>query len=174
MIAAEPIILILSLYLVSIFLLSLLKPNYVNQRKIYLFRCLFPSWKFYEDLSYIPILYYRSSLDGITFGDWQPAVEKISRNWRNLCVNSEGNLVHAYNSLLLQVESDKEDFTGKEQNEFVDSVSYQLARNLVEYKARAAGLNGQYVQFRITSTMQGDPADYEDTLISLVHLVPNE
>lgn len=162
-------VLIFLIYISLIVCVAFLKPTYVSSRKISLFRCLFPSWRFYEDICYLPVLYYRVSLDAKEFTSWSPVIEKINRDWGNIFINPRANLIHAYNSMLQQLENDKEEVLDLEKDAFVSSVSYQLAKNLVQSKIEEQKDKTKYYQFKISSTMQGNLDDYEDTIISIVH-----
>jgi hypothetical protein len=157
----------LFLYLLVLVLLSSLKPVYISFRRVYLFRCLFPSWRFYEDLSYIPVLYYRESNNGLDFDSWKPACRKIERKWSRIFINPEGNLAHACNSLLQQLESDKEEVTDEDKNLFINSVSYRLCRNLVESLIIPEGK--KFYQFKLTLEKQGSTDDTQDILFSITH-----
>lgn len=163
------IVIVFAIYLISLYFLSSLKPVYISFRKVYLFRCLFPSWKFYEDLSYIPVLYYRTSADGGNFGQWNLAVEKLERRWSRLFVNPEGNLCHAYNSLLHQLETDKEDIAEENKDDLLRSVSYQLTQNLVISKMKHEKVVKPFYQFKLSLEFQGNPEDCEDILYSITH-----
>ncbi len=148
--------------------LSLLKPRYFSIRKLYLFRCLFPSWKFYEDICYQPLLYYRLADDGKNFQQWQLCIEKLDRSWNKLFLNSNANLVHAYGSLVQQLENDKEEIEEGREKDLVSSVSYKLVKNLVEDRIKD---QAKFFQFKLTLTMQGLPQDNADILVSIVHEV---
>lgn len=163
------LVVVFLVYFLVLSFLSSLNPVYISFRKVYLFRCLFPSWKFYEDVCYMPILYCRTSRDGSNFSSWEPVIKKIERNWRCLFLNSEGNLSHAYSSLLQQLESDKEEIEEKNKDELVQSVSYQLVKNLVRSKLDLKNNEKLSYQFKLTLELQGNPADCQDILFSLVH-----
>jgi hypothetical protein len=171
MIPEYSLIIAFAIYFFVVSYLAFLNPIYISIRKVYLFRCLFPSWKFYEDICYLPVLYFRQSTDKENFGNWEEVIPKIDRKWKNIFVNAEGNLIHAYNTLLLQLENDKEEVIEGEDENFVNSVSYRLVRNLVELKLKSSYSNSKYFQFKVTSQMQGDRDDFEDTLVSIIHEV---
>lgn len=161
----------LLVYFLVISFLSSLNPVYISVRKIYLFRCLFPSWKFYEDICYVPVLYYRLSEDGESFKDWCPLFDKLERSWKNFFINPEANLRHAYNTLLQQLESDKEEISEERKSELASSVSYLLTKNLVNYRLRDIKSSMKYFQFKLSLEMQGSSLDREDIIFSLVHEV---
>lgn len=117
----------------------------------------------------MPILYCRTSADGDIFGSWEPVIKKLERNWRGLFLNPEGNLSHAYSSLLQQLESDKEDIAEENKDDLVNSVSYQLTKNLVRTKLDLKPNEKISYQFKLTLELQGNPSDCQDILFSLVH-----
>lgn len=170
---SEILIISLAIYFILISRLATLKPVYITARKLYLFRCLFPSWKFYEDIGHVPVLYYRlgSTLEMNESGPWTLAINKLDRSWRNLFLNPEGNLVHAYNSLLQQLENDKEDIAELNKDDLINTASYNLTKNLVITKIKSSDSNDMFFQFKLTSMMQGSVCDLQDILISAVHRV---
>ena len=117
----------------------------------------------------MPALYYRESKDGLIFSEWKSGHEKLRRSFSSVLINPKGNLEHAYNSLLQQLESDKEDTDEEKSNDLEFSTSYQLTKNLIEFKIKSSNSDSNYFQFKLTSTLQGAPEDKEDILISLVH-----
>lgn len=149
----------------------MLKTKYVPGRAISLFRALFPSWRFFEDLCYLPVLYFRTSEDGKNFSSWQTALGKIERKWSRLFLNPQGNLLHAYHGLLQQLENDKEEFEEENKNLFIQSVSYQLTKNLVVSKILDSKPQDRkkYFQFKLSAVMQASPKDAEDILVSITH-----
>ena len=86
-------------------------------------------------------------------------------------MNSEGNLCHAYNSLLHQLEADKEDVREENKDELVQSVSYLLTKNLVVSKIKERADHKQYFQFKLALEFQGNASDCQDILFSIVHEV---
>ena len=96
-------------------------------------------------------------------------MEKLDRSWKNIFINSKGNLTHAYNSLLQQLENDKEEVTEIDKDNLVNSASYQLTKNLVLSKITPTKDKELFFQFKLTSTMQGSPNNSQDILISIIH-----
>ncbi len=159
------IIVLLVIYFLAVVALSTIKSSYVPGRAIYLFRALFPSWRFFEDLVDVPVLYFRVSSDGTDFGPWVPSFEKIERNWQSILLNPQGNLLFAYHGLLHQLENDIEEVDESKAEEFVDSVSYKLVKNLVLTQVPT----NSHFQFKVSSVRQGKPEHAVDVLFSLVH-----
>lgn len=167
----EPYIFILGLIVYFIVLCFIVTrvPRYVNARKMYLFRSLFPSWKFFEDIVYLPVLYMRTgNSSDLQDEQWVEVLPRIERNWKYLFMNPEGNLLHAYNSLIQQLEYDKEDTSLDNPDSLASSVSYLLVKNMVRKHIEGAS-HITHFQFKLRAIKQGSSVDAEDTLISLVH-----
>ena len=163
---------ILLLFFASIVLLSMAKSIYLPGRTVFLFRALFPSWRFFEDLDQLPRLEYRYAIGDSELGEWQEALAKPKRGISTLLLNAQGNLYLACQSMLQQLESDIGDLAEGGQEEFVHSVSYRLARSLVIYRLSAAATTAtspRRFQFRVSRSMQGDSlAEPEVFLVSRI------
>lgn len=154
----------LSVYFLILIYVTALKPKYISAQKLYFFKCLFPSWRFYEDVCYLPELFYRTSVDGVEYTEWMPGINKLERNWINIFINPQANLNHALNTLFLQLENDKEEFEIADKDKLTKTVSYELVRNYIEYILKDQKV--RYYQFKLRSYMQGNENDYQDTVIS--------
>jgi hypothetical protein len=97
-----------------------------------LLRCLFPSWRFYEDIAPGPELGYRISLDGKEYGPWQTALIPPPRSFGALVVNARGNLNLCYRSLVERFCDDIDEAQGAAPGELEQMVSYRLVQRLVE------------------------------------------
>ena len=84
----DTLLIAFSLYFFLVLALSFLKPRYVPGRAIYLFRALFPSWRFYEEVCEVPMLYIRSGTE-TELGDWHPAWKPLERSLRKIFLNPE-------------------------------------------------------------------------------------
>lgn len=164
---------IIACFVLYFFLLScvvILRPVFISTKKLCFFKTLFPSWKFYDDISHLPVLYYRAgSRNEILEMPWIQAIEKLDRNLNQIFLNPTGNLYHAYNSLLEQLENDKEEVHEINGQDLAHSVSYQLTKNLVidRIKLQLAD-TVECFQFKLTLEMQGAKDDVVDTLLSPV------
>ncbi len=159
------LIIALAVYFALITLLSSLKPRYIPGRAIYLFRAFFPSWRFYEDICEMPMLYYRTLEPA---GDWKLAWQKPLRSWSTIFVNPQVNYLFACQGLLNQVENDVNELGEGAHEEFSNSVSYRLLENLVRYSMRAEGDGAATrYQFKLMAAIQGEDA-FQDVLISPV------
>lgn len=104
-----------------------MKPNLLVEL-LQLFRALFPSWKFFDDVTQAPTLSYLLYLDDVPVGDWVQALRNPGkRRLINLFYNAHENFLFAGHSLLgrlrdeLQLHADS-------------SVSLDLIQNLVRYE----------------------------------------
>ena len=144
-------ILFLALFFLLITALACLKGPQISDRRVQLFRVLFPSWRFFDVMGETPTLYYRVASSSEDLGEWQAALEKPelrSPYWPfNLFLNSENNFVLAGYSLVEQLVSDMEEMygeiqgetqgvTGRDSEELERSVSFQLVDNLVRFQIR--------------------------------------
>lgn len=105
---------------------------------------LFPSWKFFVEMSQSPLLHYRHAGDEGVFSDWIDAFPPPRRRLQHLFLNGEGNLLLAEHSLVekfIREISETEDETKLHQ-----STSYQLVESLIRSKLPA---KARKFQFRI-------------------------
>lgn len=161
----------LLLFLTAIIALSMIKTAAVPGRTLSLFRALFPSWRFFEDTTEVPVLFYRVAASNEKFGQWRPGLKKPNRHWYSIFLNPEGNLFLAYVGLLEQLLHDAAEIPPEQAERLADSVSYQLTKNLVLQQIlethRSENLR---FQFKICSLLQGASEDkLEDALISATH-----
>jgi hypothetical protein len=176
MLMSQQTVLMLGIYFAVIALLATLKPRYIPGRAIYLFRALFPSWRFYEDICEVPMLHFRwqNGTDTEEFAtDWVPAWGAPERSWSALMLNPSGSFVFACQGLLNQVESDIDEIGTGEHQEFANSVSYRLLQKLVlhQMRKRPESRAARRYQFKLTAATQGEEQTGEDVLISAVHLI---
>jgi hypothetical protein len=169
-------ILPLLLFLGSIVALALTRVRYVPGRAFALFRALFPSWRFFEDLSHVPRLSCRTGE-----GPWFECLRPHARGVGAVVLNSRGNLRHACNSLVEETVSDLaelwekgEEVSQARMDQFSHCVSYRLTEELSRYQLKNVhGFSpGTAFQFKISvqSDETSDPL-LEDVLVSLVHEV---
>jgi hypothetical protein len=165
------------LFLGVVLVLALTRARPLPGRAFALFRALFPSWRFFEDLASLPQLKFRTSFPE---GPWVECIPPHHRNAGAVFLNASGNLRHACNSLVEQTVSDIAELTdltpvqeveNAHQN-FSDSVSYRLTCELVRYQLlNAHGVaSGTPFQFKITSA-EAASSEQQNVLVSLVHEV---
>jgi hypothetical protein len=165
---------VLLLFLASVIALSLARRRHLSSRTLSLFRALFPSWRFFEDLGHAPQVAYRLSGDGESFGPWVSCLGKCERRWYSVVLNSEGNLLHACNSLVEQLDQDIEALDEADADELGRSVSYLLTERLVRERILKdrPDARGARFQFRLNAILQGSPDQaFEDLMVSRVHEV---
>ncbi|MCB0344921.1 MAG: hypothetical protein KDD66_07380 [Bdellovibrionales bacterium] len=168
------LVLIFALYFAAIVFLSTLRIKYVSSRKVYLFRSLFPSWRFFEDLSELPVLYHRVRKGTKDFGDWMPSLKPLERKFSSVLLNPGGNRLLAYYGLLQQVENDMQSVEDGAEHKFSNSVSYLLLERLVREQillscSHAEEKNAAF-QFKLRSVLQGESVESgQDILVSLEH-----
>ncbi|MEZ4753842.1 MAG: hypothetical protein R3A13_05965 [Bdellovibrionota bacterium] len=162
---------IIILFLLIAAILAFLKPRYLSSRGLFLFRAIFPSWRFFEEITDIPQLYYRLKT-GETFGEWKNCLFRPKRNLSTLFINPEGNLLFAYGGLLQHFIQDLESVEEDQVEDFMQSVSYKLILELARKRIleqESSSLINEF-QFKVSCLMQGAEKDsLEDVLISATH-----
>jgi hypothetical protein len=116
-------------------LLVLLPRRLVHGESWTLLRCLFPAWRFFEDIAPAPRLRYRVGRDGTTFGAWIDALPVPPRGAAALFHDPEGNLFLACQSLVERLVADLEDCDEAQARALV---SYRLVQRLVRARILAA------------------------------------
>jgi hypothetical protein len=101
-----------------------------------LLRCLFPAWRFFEQVELGPELRFRFTLAGEQWSEWQPAVVMRERGLGALLLNAEGNLTLAQQSLVEQLAAELD---GCSVDAVAALVPYRLVQRLVSERARAQG-----------------------------------
>ena len=179
-----PALIVVSLF--AIFLVGSFRSG--TNGSFYLFRALFPSWRFFEDVTDVPVLFYRiesKSTEGKPndgdsipeFGPWTPGLRQLNRNFGSLLFNPQGNLVHAINSLLQHLEIDVGETSPERIDSFEETVSFCLVKDFVDYLLQGGkyldsaerAVPGTKYQFKIGRVRQGAPVEqFEQFLISKV------
>lgn len=149
-----------------IILLSYSKPRLLQRRFFSLFRVLFPSWRFFEDVGPVSRLYYRYQLSNGKLSDWMETPKFPQKKWHNLFFNPEGNLFLASHSLIDQAISDVNERSPNDKSDFSETVSYRLLRNLVEVDMIQSGLDPNQVPFQFKIEVWQSKSDRYEALIS--------
>jgi hypothetical protein len=155
---------VLFFYFIALTVLSFRKRTNLPGKSIFLLRAFFPSWRFFEDLGDVPVLWYRVARVGTELGNWQNCTKRLTRRWHGLLLNPQGNLLLASGSLLQQLLSDVEQVDEKHPERVEKFVSYQLTRNLVRHQI--SEMAGLHYQFKLSA---GSGTSCEDVLISPVY-----
>ena len=128
-----------------------------------LLRALFPSWRFFENISPAPLLSYRVARAHEEFGAWQTALPPVPRTPLSLVLNPRGNLHLASRSL---VERFLDDLESMAPEEAAESVSYQLVQRLVQSElGTSAPAEDRRYQFKLTLPDESEG----DVFVSAVH-----
>jgi|GEM_PF-2332717 len=136
---------------------------------IFLFRLFFPSWKFFDESSYLYYLKYRFACENedISQIEWQLCPPKLNRNFMQIVLNPDGNIALACESTLQHFYSDLyESQSSNNSIVLVELTSYKNLQNLVEFYADKFDKDFCYYQFKI-AIMNG--IEEEDIMVSKVH-----
>lgn len=144
-----------------------------------LFRVLFPSWRFFEDLDWVPQVRYRLLSDpteGAPRSEWLIGIPLERRGLGSLFLNARGNLRMAAQSLVELFSSDLTEIPEGEGlgHAILDSVSYRLMVRLVRFRIRESRLSGfTHFQFKLVSILPGLTEDEstEELFLSAIHEV---
>jgi hypothetical protein len=123
---------------------------------IHLFRVLFPTWRFFEDVGVVPQLWHRYIGDQSP-EEWQLTLPPLKRNYFMLFFNPWGNVTLAYGSLLESLLTDINDLPSADSESVATLTSYKLVRRLVEFKITEGNNNvaGLKYQFRVDTRQPG-------------------
>ena len=155
---------LLLVYFGMLIAFSMLKARPISGRATHLLRAFFPSWKFFEDSGDIAVLFFRIGARGQECGTWEAALPAPERSLKSLLWNPEGCFLLAAGSLLQQLASDLQEIPDGKENEFADSVSYELVRNLVRHAItqKYGDLRNHRYQFKVCAVSPG-LSSYETT-----------
>ncbi|MFZ5890033.1 MAG: hypothetical protein ACOY0T_03115 [Myxococcota bacterium] len=126
----------------------------LHSESLLLFRCLWPSWRFFDAVFLGPELCVRVASASGELSEWQPVLHTPQRRVSALVLNARGNLELAYWSLCERLLAELE-----EQPEGADAtalVSYELVQRLIRSEIRERTLAGGTYQFRLR-----DPLTHE-------------
>lgn len=128
-------------------------------------RALFPSWKFFDQFEWFPVLYYRVAFNENDFSDWNTCLKKPQRTLVSIFFNPNGNLYHASNSAVerLALEASQPNAASIE-----NSVSYRIISNLVRSKIRLESGFRQSFSFQFKIRAQSKDT-IDDIFISQIH-----
>ena len=107
---------------------------------IFLLRGFFPSWRFFDEVGAELRLEVRSGDSAQKLGEWRSVLSPIPRSTKNIFVNPKGNDLHACHNLLIQLNSDIQEFG----TNVTQRPSYAVTRNLARERA-----DSQAYQFRL-------------------------
>jgi hypothetical protein len=101
-----------------------------------LLRCLFPAWRFFEEIAAVPQLSHRSLGPSGVAGPWVQTLQPPRRHAGMWGLHAAGNLFLAYQSLVEQLASEL--LEDKQPKDPTQSVSYQLVQALIVRELRGA------------------------------------
>jgi hypothetical protein len=144
-----------------------------------LFRVFFPSWKFFDDLSQVPVLYFRVSETEIEptgpSPNWTEALLREPRSWFAIFLNPKPGALLAYQSMLYHLEQEIDEFP--QGLDFTNTTVFRLVHNLVQSKIEETIKPKSKIsyQFKVES-ISGDPQveSRELVLLSPVFELPVE
>src|ERR1700755_926477 len=93
-----------------------------------LLRCLFPAWRFFEEIAAVPQLSHRTIGPSGAHGPWVQTLQPPRRHAGMWGLHAAGNLFLAYQSLVEQLASELLEDT--QPSDPTQSVSYQLVQAL--------------------------------------------
>jgi hypothetical protein len=144
-------ILFVLLVVVGALVLVLLPRRELSSRTLSLLRCLYPAWRFFEEIAPAPGLSHRVAVPGQELGPWVASLSAPTRGLGSLWLNARGNLYLACQSL---VECLDDELETAEQARLVvsDGLSYRLVQALVSARIRATSAlpPGSQYQFQLT------------------------
>jgi hypothetical protein len=108
-----------------------------------LLRCLFPSWRFFEDVEAGPTLIFCVAAPGESFGPWRAALAPAQQ--RGIILNAAGNLALAEQSLVVLLLSELD---GVREDAAVQLVAYRLVQRLLSQRARELGVFGPGARYK--------------------------
>lgn len=148
---------LLTAFFVCVGLLAIAPRAYCDSRVLRLLRVLFPSWRFFEQVSELPVLELRWGEAADALCPWQPALRRPRFSCGAFVLNPAGNLFLAEQSLLEQLQNDLGDVSPGAESEFEQSVSFRLCRSLAEHRLSdvAQGSAAALFQFRLVRVRQG-------------------
>lgn len=119
-----------------------------------LWRGFFPSWKFFDEVGYVPSLQFRVARNEVELEskEWQPLLQKAHRRWLDLFLNPFGNSLHFTDTLVRQFAEDIQSGDSPEQIEH--AISFKIVFNLVqqEVKKYLSLESDFYFQFKVVMT----------------------
>ncbi|MCB0348432.1 MAG: hypothetical protein KDD37_06325 [Bdellovibrionales bacterium] len=124
-----------------------------------LFKCLFPSWKFFDQVGPVAKLYYQT--EPLTENNWTPCLNTAKRNLFNIFLNPKGNAYLATQGLVDNLVTKLNSIENLD--DIVLTTEYKLVVNVVRQITRQTRPQSKSFRFKINVTT---PQENYDTLIS--------
>jgi hypothetical protein len=137
----------------------------VRGRGWMMLRVFFPSWRFFDNLDWVPQLRFR--IVGQTDDHWYDIFDPEPRTLSTIFLNPRGNFRMAAHSLVEQFSNDMAEVNDDSKVE--NLISYQLVKQLVEFRMVELGLaqEGVRYQFRLDSIIPGKSENQNDDSLML-------
>jgi hypothetical protein len=127
-------VIFLSVWLLIIVFLSFYERSQVGGQKLSLFRSLFPSWRFFDQLGHVPKIFFRIMEGDSEFSTWTYLFPPAKRHLGLLFLNPNGNLRFTFHSLverfLLEVSQVGDSTSAR--TSFLESVSFRQVDKMVQ------------------------------------------
>ena len=148
-----------------LFLLVQRPRSELRSSSLTLLRCLFPAWRFFEEIATVPVLSHRVIDAAGVEGPWLQTLPQPRRHVGMWGLHAAGNLYLAYQSMVEQLAAELSE--PEEINDLTQCVSYQLVQALVlrQLRNQAGAQPGQY-QFRLVDSQTAAPL-WESPLYAL-------
>jgi hypothetical protein len=138
--------LVLGVLALAIVALALLGRRHIDSRSLTLFRVLWPSWRFFEDIAPAPRLFGRVAARGEDFGAWRELLPGPARRPSALFLNAAGNLHLACHAVLEQFQSELEE--ASPDAPVSELIGYGLVANIAAYELRASERESPHARFQ--------------------------
>lgn len=122
----------------------------IPKKDLKLLRIFFPSWRFFEGLTPIPKIFYRTSQNGNSYSEWLPLPQKKPhRNIRTLFHNPEENLNLTYQGQIEQLVNDIAELPTNDSTLLIESLtSYEIVYAYIKEQVQLRH-SDSYFQFKI-------------------------
>ena len=129
-----------------------------------LLKLFLPTWKFFDHVGLVPVLYFRFGENENQLGEWQRVIDVPERKWTNLFLNPKGNWVSHQQTALHQLLNDN---LKLDVNELEKSKSFQFIKSLVEQKLKSDAKKQILFQFKVTGvSIHNFEFEEEDLILS--------
>lgn len=154
---------LLVLYFTFLILFLFWANKSLDSKSLFLFRSIFPNWKFFDQIGPLPRLYFRLKMhDSEGWRDWESFHSPQVLRLRNIFVNSEINLALFQQSLVHQLLGD---LSSLSEAELEESSSYRLVHRLILNRLYSATAEIKAYQFQIRAV------DYSEVTLPFTEIL---
>lgn len=169
------IVIFCSVYFALVAVVILQKRTQVRNQWFQMFRFFFPSWRFFEDLGFVPILSIRFGNSERKLGEWIQFPNTFSMGPMNLFFNPRGTFALAFRSHLAQLANEINEIENSREVEKLTSYMMTLrfangecqSRKLVFFQFRLlasvpdlASQSSQVEEILVSKIYKADPSEY--------------